>query len=60
MKQAALKYFTDLDLSMLALMIFFLSFVFLIYRVYFFQKKESFEVLSQIPLNDKEVNHVQQ
>lgn len=59
MKQMGLKYFTDLDLSLLALILFFLSFVFLIYRVYFFERKERFNNLSQIPLRDEEVENVQ-
>ena len=58
MKQMGLKYFTDLDLSLLALILFFGSFVFLIYRVYFFERKENFVNLSQIPLRDEEVEHV--
>lgn len=58
MKQIALKYFTDIDLSLLALILFFLSFSFLIYRVYFFEKKETFDFLSQIPLQDEESRNV--
>lgn len=58
MKQAALKYFSDLDLSMLALLIFFFSFLFLIFRVYFYEKKETFDRLSEIPLNEEEHSHV--
>jgi len=58
MKQIALKYFTDLDLSLLALMIFFFAFLFLIYRIYFFEPKENFEKLGQIPLQDEEAHNV--
>lgn len=58
MKQAALKYFSDLDLSMLALLIFFFSFLFLIFRVYFYEKKETFDRLSEIPLKEEEHSHV--
>ena len=58
MKQMALSYFTDIDLSLLALVIFFFSFLFLIYRVYFFEPKENFERLAQIPLNQEETFHV--
>ena len=54
MKQMALKYFTDIDLSLLALMLFFISFLFLIFRVYFFEPKDNFEKLAQIPLQDGE------
>ncbi len=59
MKQTALKYFTDLDLSMLALMIFFVAFLFLIFRVYFYEPKEVFDRLSEIPLKDEEQRHDQ-
>ena len=58
MKQIGLKYFTDFDLSLLALVLFFLSFLFLIYRVYFFETKESIERLAQIPLSDEEGGNV--
>ena len=58
MKQMALKYFTDLDLSLLALVIFFCSFLFLIYRVYFFEPKENFERLGRIPIQDEEGQNV--
>lgn len=59
MKQIGLSYFTDSVMTLIALILFFLSFVFLIYRVYFFEKKESFDQLSQLPLNDEEVSHVE-
>ena len=55
MKQIALKYFTGLDMSLLAMILFFTSFLFLIYRVYFFEPKETFDRLSQLPLNDEEI-----
>ena len=58
MKQMALKYFTDIDWSLLALMLFFISFLFLIYRVYFFERKELFDHYAEIPLNNEEVDHV--
>ena len=53
MKQMALKYFTHIDLPLTALIIFFLSFCFLIYRVYFFERKEKMDFLSEIPLRDE-------
>ena len=58
MKQIGLSYFTDSVMTLVALILFFLSFLFLIYRVYFFEKKETFDQLSQLPLNDEEVYHV--
>ncbi len=58
MKQIALQYFTDSHMTLLALVLFFSSFLFLIYRVYFYEKKEVFNLLSQLPLHDDEVNHV--
>lgn len=58
MKQIALKYFTNIDLPLLAMILFFCSFCFLIYRVYFFEPKENFDFLSQIPLQDEEKNNV--
>ncbi len=60
MKQIGLSYFTDSLMTLIALILFFLSFVFLIYRVYFFEKKETFDQLSQLPFNDEEVSHVEQ
>ena len=57
MKKVALQYFTNIDLPMLALWIFFLAFLFLIFRVYIFEKKETFDRLSQIPLSDEESHH---
>ena len=57
MKKMALQYFTDVDLSMLALWIFFFAFLFLIFRVYVYEKKETFDQLSQIPLQDEESHH---
>ena len=59
MKQIGLSYFTDSVMTLVALILFFLSFLFLIYRVYFFEKKETFDQLSQLPLNDEEVYHVE-
>lgn len=58
MKQMALKYFTDVDWSLLALMLFFISFLFLIYKVYFFDSSEKIESLSRLPLDQDEVKHV--
>lgn len=58
MKQMALKYFTDIDWSLLALMLFFVSFVFLIYKVYFFETKEHFDQLADIPLAKEEDENV--
>lgn len=55
MKQIALKYFTNSELTLIALVLFVLSFAFMIFRVYFYEPKETFEQLSQIPLNDEEV-----
>jgi cbb3-type cytochrome oxidase subunit 3 len=52
MKQTALSYFTDSHLTLLALILFFMSFVFLIYRVYFFERRETFERLERIPLDE--------
>jgi len=60
MKQIGLSYFTDSAMTLVALILFFLSFLFLIFRVYFFEKKETFDQLSQMPLNDEEVYHVEQ
>lgn len=57
MKQMALNYFTNLDLPLTALVLFFLSFCFLIYRVYFYETKETMDQLSQIPLREEERNH---
>lgn len=59
MKQVALSYFTEAHMTLFALFLFFLSFLFLIYRVYFYEKKETMDKYSQIPLQDKEVNHVE-
>ena len=58
MKQVGLSYFTDFHLTLLGLILFFLSFVFLIYRVYFFERAEKILELSRIPLDDEEDNHV--
>ncbi len=58
MKQEALKYFADIDLTLLALVIFFISFAFLIFRVYFFDRKEKYDRLSQIPLQEEGESHV--
>ncbi len=54
MKQVGLSYFTDSHLTLIALMLFFISFVFLIYRVYFFERAEKILELSMIPLKDEE------
>ena len=54
MKQIALKYFTNSELTLIALVLFLLSFAFLIFRVYIYDSKEKFDQLSQIPLNDEE------
>ena len=54
MKQAALKYFNMPELTLLALILFFIAFVFLIYRVCFYEKSAKYEMLSRIPLQDKE------
>jgi len=59
-KQIGLKYFTDWNMTLFALVLFFLSFLFLIYRVYFFERQETIDQLSQLPLNDEEVFHVEQ
>ncbi len=53
MKQEALKYFANLDLTLLALILFFLSFSFMIFRVYFYEKQETYDLLSNIPLKDE-------
>lgn len=60
MKQVALSYFTEAHLTLLALILFFLSFVFLIYRVYFYEKKETMDKYSELPLHDNEVNDVEE
>ena len=54
MKQMALKYFTDSDLTLLALMLFTFSFVFMLWRVYVYEPRSKFDELSQIPLKDEE------
>ncbi len=57
MKQEALKYFADIDLTLLALILFFASFGFMIFRVYFYDKKEKYDNLSQIPLQEEGSHH---
>lgn len=54
MKQEGLKYFTETGLTLVALVLFFAAFVFLIYRIYFYEKKETFDRLSEIPLKEEE------
>lgn len=54
MKQDALSYFDNTNLTLLALILFFAAFSFLIFRVYFYEKKEDFDRLSEIPLKDEE------
>lgn len=53
MKQMALKYFTNSELTLLALIIFTFAFAFMIFRVYFYEPKSKYDELSQIPLNDE-------
>jgi cbb3-type cytochrome oxidase subunit 3 len=58
MKQEGLKYFLETEMTLIALILFLFAFSFLIFRVYFYEKKENFDKLSQIPLKDEENNHV--
>ncbi len=51
MKQEGLKYFTDINLTILGLFIFFSFFVFLLLRVYVY-RRDQIERLEQIPFND--------
>jgi hypothetical protein len=52
-KKDALQYFADTDLTLLALVLFLASFAFLIFRVYFFDSKEKYDRLSEIPLRNE-------
>ncbi|MCB0379204.1 MAG: hypothetical protein KDD33_11995 [Bdellovibrionales bacterium] len=54
MKQAALSYFTNNELSLIALILFLIAFSFLIFRLYFWDPKSKYDKLAQIPLEDKE------
>lgn len=54
MKQMALKYFTDSELTLLALILFLFAFAFLIFKVYIYESKETYDELSQLPLRDEE------
>ena len=58
MKQVALSYFTDLDWSLLALMLFFISFVFLIIKVFFYEQKDFYDHLADFPLQKEEDSNV--
>ncbi len=55
MKQIALKHFTDIDWSLLALILFFISFLFLIYKVYFYESQEHIRLLSELPFESEEI-----
>ncbi len=58
MKQIALKYFTDLDLSLVALCLFFGSFLILSFVVFCIEPKKKYDQLSQIPLEVEEGENV--
>lgn len=53
MKQEGLSYFTDTWLTLIGLLIFFIYFVYMIVKVYQV-KNDYFEVMSQMPLEEKE------
>lgn len=53
MKQEGLKFFTDIHLTILGLLIFFSFFVFVLIRV-FAQSKELLKKMEQIPLDQSE------
>ena len=57
MKQIALKYFTDTHLTVIAFVIFFIAFLFLLLKVYVLVPKKHYDNLSQIPLDDSEGSH---
>ena len=53
MKQEFLKHFTHLDLTIAALLIFFLIFMVLILRATVFRNRELQEAVSRLPLEDE-------
>lgn len=56
MKQQGLAYFTQIDLSILAMMIFFVWFVSLLIWVYKILPEKKIQAESQLPLNDEVYN----
>ena len=58
MKQAALLYFTETYMTLVALILFFAAFAFMIFRVYFYERQETIDQLSRIPLSEQEATDV--
>lgn len=57
MKQIALKYFTDTHLTVIAFVIFFICFLFLLLKVYVLDSKKYYQQMSELPLEDREDHH---
>ncbi len=56
MKQQGLAYFTQLDLSIFAMLIFVCWFVIMIIWVFKINSKKQYDSLAQLPLNDEVTN----
>lgn len=55
MKQEALKYFTDLHLTVLGLLIFFGFFIAVVFWVYRKDSKALYAALTNLPLSDERI-----
>lgn len=53
MKQEALLHFKDVHLTLIAFVLFMLTFIFLYFKVYKFTKKSHFDKMSQLPLDEE-------